>query len=73
VSLGSVARVWLSLWGLLLLLVVVLGILIPLLLQWRSAGIDPRPTVTAALLVLIGGFVFRALIVLSSDAAHWRA
>jgi formate-dependent nitrite reductase membrane component NrfD len=73
VSLGSVARVWLSMWGLLLLLVVVLGILIPLVLQWRSAGIDPRPTVTAALLVLIGGFVFRALIVLSSDAAHWRA
>jgi protein NrfD len=72
-SLGSVARVWLSMWGLLLLLVVVLGILIPLVLQWRSAGVDPRPTVTAALLVLIGGFVFRALIVLSSDAVHWRA
>jgi len=73
VSLGSVARVWLGMWGLLLLLVVVFGILIPLVLQWRSAGVDPRPTVTAALLVLIGGFVFRALIVLSSDAAHWRA
>jgi protein NrfD len=75
VSLGSVARVWLSVWGLLLLLVVVLGVLIPLALQWRSAGVDARRAATAALLVLIGGFVFRAVIVLSSDAARvvWRA
>jgi formate-dependent nitrite reductase membrane component NrfD len=74
VSLGSVARVWLSVWGLLLLLVVVLGILIPLVMQWRSAGVETRPTAIAALLVLIGAFVFRAVIVLSSDAAHvvWR-
>lgn len=74
VSLGSVARVWLSVWGLLLLLVVVLGILAPLVMQWRSAGGDMRPAATSALLVLIGGFVFRVVIVLSSDAAHvvWR-
>jgi protein NrfD len=75
VSLGSVARVWLSVWGLLLLLVVVVGVLVPLVLQWRSAGVDTGPTATATLLVLIGGFVFRAVIVLSSDAARvvWRA
>jgi protein NrfD len=75
VSLGSVARVWLSVWGLLLLLVVVLGVLVPLALQWRSAGVDTGRTATATLLVLIGGFVFRAVIVLSSDAARvvWRA
>jgi protein NrfD len=75
VSLGSVARVWLSVWGLLLLLVVVVGVLVPLALQWRSAGVDTGPTATATLLVLIGGFVFRAVIVLSSDAARvvWRA
>ncbi|TMA59524.1 MAG: polysulfide reductase [Deltaproteobacteria bacterium] len=74
VSLGSVARVWLSVWGLLLLLVVVLGILVPLALQWRSAGVDTRPAVTAALLVLIGGLVLRTVIVLSADAARvvWR-
>jgi protein NrfD len=74
VSLGSVARVWLGVWGLLLLLVVVLGVVIPLGLQWRSVDGGARPPVTAALLVLIGGFVFRAVIVLSSSAAHvvWR-
>lgn len=75
VSLGPVARVWLSVWGLLLVLVVVVGVLVPLALQWRSAGVDTGPTATATLLVLIGGFVFRAVIVLSSDAARvvWRA
>jgi formate-dependent nitrite reductase membrane component NrfD len=73
-SLGSVARVWLSMWGLLLLLVVVLGVVIPLVMQWRSAGGGVRPSTTAALLVLIGGFVFRTVIVLSSDVARvvWR-
>ena len=67
VSLGSVARVWLSVWGLGLLLMVVVGIVLPLAMQWRALGIG-RPTAVAALLVLFGGLVFRVVIVLSSDA-----
>lgn len=65
-SLGAVFRVWLSWWGALLLVgVVLLGILAPLLLEWR-----PRPrlgTPLAAILVLIGGFLLRVVIVLSSE------
>ena len=74
VSLGGVARAWLSVWGLLLLLMVVFGIMAPLALQWRSAGIEMRHPIAAAWLVLVGGFVFRAVIVLSADAADavWR-
>jgi protein NrfD len=68
VSLGSVARVWLSVWGVALLIgVVVVGILLPLALLWRATDPTMRSTATAALLVLIGGFVFRAVIVLSSS------
>jgi protein NrfD len=67
VSLGSVARVWLSVWGLGLLLMVVVGIVLPLAMQWRALGTG-RPTAVAALLVLFGGLVFRVVIVLSSDA-----
>ena len=68
VSLGSVARVWLSVWGVALLIgVVVVGILLPLVLLWRATDPTMPSTATAALLVLIGGFVFRAVIVLSSS------
>lgn len=70
VSLGSVARVWLSAWGVLLGLMVALGIVIPLVMQWRSAGANLCPSAAAPLLVLIGGLMFRAVIVLSSDAAR---
>jgi protein NrfD len=75
ISLGPVARVWLSIWGLLLLVVVVLGILVPLTLQWRTASVMDRGAQVAAVLVLLGGLAFRAVIVLSSDAARmvWSA
>lgn len=74
VSLGSVARLWLSAWGVLLGLMVALGIVIPLVMQWRSAGANPLPSAAAPLLVPIGGLMCRAVIVLSSDAARsvWR-
>jgi len=62
VSLGSLARYWLSLWGALLVVgVVVLGILVPLVLHARRAPL-------AAALVLLGGFIFRVVIVLSAQA-----
>jgi formate-dependent nitrite reductase membrane component NrfD len=68
-SLGSMARAWLNAWGLLLFVgVVLVGIVIPLVLHMRARlfGRD-LATPVAAVLVLIGGFVFRVVIVLSSQ------
>lgn len=62
-SLGSVNRVWLSVWGLLLLVGVVgLGILAPLRLHAKR-----RPLASAARLVLIGGFLLRLATMLASE------
>jgi len=67
-SLGPVMQAWLSAWGLLLLLgVVVLGMLIPLVLYWRRDWLGHRNPTTSATLVLIGGFILRMVIVFSSE------
>jgi protein NrfD len=69
VSLGVVAQVWLSVWGVLLAVgVVLVGILIPLLLQWRGRRQSGWSMPAAAFLVLVGGFILRAVIVLSSES-----
>ena len=69
VSLGSLARLWLNTWGVLLVLGVVgLGIVVPLLLH-RRAGASGLASATAAILVLVGGFLLRVVIVLSSESA----
>lgn len=66
-SLGAVARVWLSWWGVLFLLGVVLaGLLVPLVLHLAPRP-DPRASTTAAVLVLIGGFLLRVVVVLASE------
>src|SRR5205823_3317864 len=63
VSLGSVNRVWVSFWGLLLLVGVVgLGILAPLRLHAKR-----RPVADAAWLVLVGGFLLRLATMLASE------
>jgi protein NrfD len=70
VSLGSVAAVWLSAWGALLLVgVVALGILLPLTLHWRARTSHAGSPMLAAVLVLIGGFILRVVVVLSSEGA----
>jgi formate-dependent nitrite reductase membrane component NrfD len=65
-SLGPLARAWLTAWGALLVVgVVVAGILVPLILHRRprrAAGVA-----VGALLVLAGGSLFRTVIVLSSE------
>jgi formate-dependent nitrite reductase membrane component NrfD len=67
-SLGAVARVWLSTWGALLLVAVIIGIAAPLVLYSRaSAGSRLSPAV-AATLVLVGGFLLRVVLVLASDS-----
>src|SRR5437899_12804378 len=62
-SLGAVNRVWLSFWGLVLLVGVVgLGIVAPLRLHAQR-----RPLASAAKLVLVGGFLLRLATMLASE------
>ena len=71
VSLGSVARVFLSWWGALLVVGVVgAGILIPLLLQRGHPVHAPRRLVSSASLVLLGGLLLRMVVLLSSNQIH---
>jgi formate-dependent nitrite reductase membrane component NrfD len=70
VSLGGMARLWLGAWGALLLFGVIgLGIVVPLVLYWRSrqAGGLSRASLAAAVLVLVGGFLLRIVIIFSSE------
>jgi protein NrfD len=70
ISLGSVARVFLSWWGALLLVGVVgIGILMPLLLE-RGGVQAPRRLVSSASLVLLGGLLLRMVVLLSSAQIH---
>jgi protein NrfD len=65
VSLGPVARAWLNAWGLFLLIgVIFIGMLMPLWLYWRGGRANVR---TPAVLVLLGGFVLRWVIVFSAQ------
>jgi protein NrfD len=68
VSLGSVAHVWLSLWGAVLVVgVVIAGILLPLALHLRPRLLGQLSVPAAAALVLVGGFLLRVVIVLSAE------
>ncbi len=70
-SLGSVARVLVGWWGVVLLLGVVgTGIIAPLVLETRGAAHGPRRLIQTAALVLVGGFLLRVVILLSSDEIH---
>ncbi|HEX6104493.1 MAG TPA: NrfD/PsrC family molybdoenzyme membrane anchor subunit [Gemmatimonadales bacterium] len=70
VSLGPVAEVLVGWWGVLLLGVVVAGIAVPLWLVHGSRG--GHRAVQAAVLVLIGGFLLRVVVILSShDIYVW--
>jgi formate-dependent nitrite reductase membrane component NrfD len=69
-SLGSVARVFLGWWGAVLLVGVIgAGILIPLLLE-RKGPHASRHLVRSASLVLLGGFLLRVVVLLSSEQIH---
>ena len=68
ISLGSVARVFLDWWGLVLLVGVVgVGILLPLFLHPRHGAEDLESCVRIAGFVLVGGFLLRMVMLLSSD------
>jgi protein NrfD len=65
-SLGRVATVWLNGWGLLLAAMVLGGIALPLLLTWRRPVPDRQEWI-GPMLVILGGLLFRVVIVFSSD------
>ena len=74
VSLGAAARVFLSLWGAVLVVGVVLaGIVVPLVLELRatrrgaSVTATPFPAPLAAGLVLAGGLLLRVVVLFSSE------
>jgi protein NrfD len=70
ISLGSIARIFLSWWGVLLLIGVVgIGILWPLLLE-RGRSHTPSELMRSASLVLLGGFLLRMVVLLSSEQIH---
>ena len=66
-SLGTVARAWLSLWGVFLVAVVIVGILLPLALHWQRFALGRLTTPAAAVLVLLGGFLLRVVLVFASE------
>jgi formate-dependent nitrite reductase membrane component NrfD len=71
VSLGSVANVYLSWWGIVLVIGVVgIGILAPLLLGRSRQGHGQRELIRSASLVLFGGFLLRVVVLLSSEQIH---
>ncbi|HEY7166775.1 MAG TPA: NrfD/PsrC family molybdoenzyme membrane anchor subunit [Candidatus Binatia bacterium] len=68
ISLGPVFRVWLNAWGLLLLIgVILLGMIIPLTLSARRQWLGDNNITAFAVLVLIGGFILRLVIVFSAQ------
>jgi formate-dependent nitrite reductase membrane component NrfD len=68
ISLGSVARVFLSVWGAVLLLgVLLMGIVVPLAIGAGRLTRVRNRLVTSATLVLIGGFMLRVVVLLSSE------
>ena len=68
ISLGPVARAWLNAWGLLLFFgVIVIGMLVPFALSWRRDWLGDLNRATAAVLVILGGFILRLVIVFSAQ------
>jgi protein NrfD len=68
ISLGPAVRGWLNAWGLLLLFgVVIPGLIAPLVLSWRHRAQAESNMATIGVLVLIGGFLLRLVVIYSSE------
>lgn len=70
ISLGSAARVFLSVWGGVLVLIVLAGILVPLMIGFGRLTRFRRWSLTAgtaAALVLLGGFMLRIATIIPSE------
>ena len=73
VSLGTVAKAWLSVWGLLLVVGVGgAGILWPLRLHLRPAPAGAGALRNPALMVLLGGFLLRFVVLLASNSIEFQ-
>jgi formate-dependent nitrite reductase membrane component NrfD len=71
ISIGAAARVFLSWWGFLLVVGVLLaGIVLPLAIGFGKVTRVRNATLTAAALVLFGGFMLRVVTILSSEQVH---
>lgn len=71
VSIGAAIQVFASWWGVMLALgVVVIGILLPLAIGSGKLVRAASPAVASAMLVLVGGFMLRVVVLLSSEAVH---
>jgi protein NrfD len=68
VSLGPVARAWLNLWGVLLVLVILLGMVAPLVLSSRRRRMNEFNMTTSAVCVLLAGLLLRVVVVFSAQA-----
>jgi formate-dependent nitrite reductase membrane component NrfD len=66
-TLGSLVRAWLNIWGVFLFFgVIVGGMLIPSAIYWRSRA-GGHAVIAATVLVLVGGFILRMVIVFSGQ------
>jgi formate-dependent nitrite reductase membrane component NrfD len=71
ISLGPVLTAWLNAWGALLIVgVVIIGLLVPLAMSWRPGTLRWSSITLSAVLVLIGGFILRVVVVLSSESVQ---
>lgn len=69
ISLGPVLAALRNAWGALLVVgVVILGLLVPLVMAWRPGVLCWSSATTSAALVLLGGFLLRVVVVLSSES-----
>jgi formate-dependent nitrite reductase membrane component NrfD len=67
ISLGPALRGWLNVWGVVLLIVIAVGLVVPLVLSWRHRRFAEPNMATIAMLVLIGGLLLRVVVVFSSE------
>jgi formate-dependent nitrite reductase membrane component NrfD len=67
-SLGSVARGWMNVWGILLAFVVAVGTIVPLALTWGGRELQRMNVTAAAVLVLLGGLLLRVVVVFSAQS-----
>src|SRR5262249_10594795 len=67
-SLGSIVRAWLNVWGVLLFFGVILGgMVIPSAIYWRSRRPGDLGVMTACVLVLLGGLILRMVIIFAGQ------
>ena len=70
ISLGDSRRALMNAWSILLLFAAGVGILYPLRVGWPRTGRSTHNLAFAAICVLVGGFLLRVVVLLSSESVH---